>query len=195
MTGTQAPRPLACRAPLRDDGPVGQVLLIAGDDFEDLELMYPLYRLREAGHATVVAGERSGHVLRGKHGYPCRTDAAFSDVDPKRCDGIVIPGGWAPDRLRRLEPVLELVRVFDRECKPIASICHGPWVCISARVVRGVRYTSTPGIRDDLVNAGADWSDAPLVVDRHHVSSRRPDDLPDFARGLLAALGRVPIDG
>jgi protease I len=164
------------------------ILLFAGDDFEDLELMYPLLRLREAGYAPVVAGFERGVVYRGKHGYPCKSDAALGDVAAEELEGVVIPGGWMPDKLRREPRVLELVKAFDAAKKLLASICHGPWICISAGVVRGVRYTSSPGIKDDLRNAGALWSDAPLVVDGHHVSSRRPDDLPQFMAGVLEFL-------
>lgn len=163
-------------------------LIFVGDDYEDLELWYPLLRLREAGFHTVVAGQARGHVYCGKHGYPCPADAAIADVKSADCDGVVIPGGWMPDKLRRDEKVLALVREFHAAEKLVASICHGPWINISAGIVRGVHMTSTPGIRDDLVNAGAIWSDEPVVVDRHHISSRRPADLPQFAAKIVEFL-------
>ncbi len=164
------------------------VLLFAGDDYEDLELHYPLLRLREAGFRTVLAGPEANAKYRGKHGYPARSDAAIAQCDAGAFAGVVVPGGWMPDKLRRDEHALELVRAFDRAQKPIASICHGGWVCISAGVVRGRRYTGSRGIRDDLVNAGATFADEPVVVDGHHVSSRQPDDLPAFLRALLELL-------
>ena len=165
------------------------ILIFAGDDYEDLELQYPRYRLLEAGARVTVAGLEADTVYRGKHGYPCRTDAAIRDMEAADFQGVVIPGGWMPDRLRRDEKVLDLVRQFDRARKLIASICHGPWVDISAGIVEGATYTSSPGIKDDLRNAGARWVDQPVVVDGHHVSSRRPDDLPEFCKAILEFLG------
>jgi protease I len=164
------------------------VLLLAGDDYEDLELHYPRLRLREAGYWPVVAGPAAGATYRGKHGYPCVTDRAIVDLDPAAFAGIVVPGGWMPDKLRRDVRVLELVRAIDRAGRVVASICHGGWICISAGVVRGRSYTGSLGIRDDLVNAGAMFKDTAVVVDGHHVSSRNPEDLPDFMAAVLATL-------
>ena len=166
-----------------------QILIFVGDDYEDLELQYPKYRLIEAGFEVVVAGQEAGRVYRGKHGYPQMSQAAVSQLNAQQFAGVVVPGGWMPDKLRRDPQVLDLVQQIDQAGKPVASICHGPWIDISARIVRGFKYTSTPALKDDLTNAGALWSDAPVVVDRHHVSSRRPDDLPDFCRELLKLLG------
>ncbi len=164
------------------------VLLLAGDDYEDLELHYPRLRLREAGHWPVVAATAAGAIYRGKHGYPCRSDRALLDVDPEAFAGIVLPGGWLPDKLRRDTRVLDLVRTFDRAGRLVASICHGGWICISAGIVRGRSYTGSLGIRDDLQNAGANFHDAPVVVDGHHVSSRSPEDLPEFCAAMLNVL-------
>ena len=164
------------------------ILLLVGHDYEDLELHYPRLRLLEAGFHPVVAGATAGATWRGKHGYPCVSDRAFADVAADDLDGIVIPGGWMPDKLRRELRVLDLVRAFDRREKLVASICHGGWICISAGVVRGRAYTGSPGIKDDLVNAGADWHDETVVVDGHHVSSRKPDDLPQFLQACLEVL-------
>lgn len=165
------------------------VLLLAGDDYEDLELHYPRLRLREAGFTPVVAAAAAGASYRSKHGYPARSDVAFGDVDPAQFLGVVVPGGWLPDKLRRDPKVLELVRAFDRRQRLVASICHGGWICISAGIVKGRRYTGSPGIKDDLQNAGANFEDAPVVTDGHHVSSRKPDDLPEFCAAALAVLG------
>jgi protease I len=159
-----------------------------GDDYEDLELQYPKYRLMEAGASVVVAGLEAGVMHRGKHVYPQKAEAKIEDLDASEFAGIVIPGGWMPDKLRRYESVKKLVRQFDADRKLVASICHGPWIDISAGIVEGVKYTSTPGIMDDLVNAGAEWIDAPVVVDGHHVSSRRPDDLPAFCGAMIEVL-------
>lgn len=160
-------------------------LVFVGDLYEDLELWYPKLRLTEAGADVLVAGPEANTSYAGKNGYPCRSDVAVADVDAARFHGVVCPGGFMPDKLRRDPKVLQLVRDFDLAKKPIAAICHGGWIPISAGVYAGVRVTGSPGIKDDLVNAGALWEDAPVVVDRHFVSSRRPDDLPDFCRAIL----------
>lgn len=167
-----------------------RILIFVGDDYEDLELWYPKLRLEEAGAIVTLAGLKGGHEYRGKNGYPCSSDRAVSEVSANEFEGVVVPGGWMPDKLRRDPQVLDLVRDFNADQKMIASICHGPWINISAGIVRGVTMTSTPGIRDDLVNAGANWVDKSVVVDRHHISSRRPSDLPDFGREMVGFLSK-----
>jgi protease I len=164
------------------------VLVLVGPDYEDLEVWYPKLRLEEAGFDVKLAGlgERE---YRGKHGYPCRPDGTVADYPAASLAGIVAPGGWAPDRIRRDRAVLARVREVHEAGKLVATICHGPWVLISAGIVRGRRLTSTPGIRDDLVNAGAEWVDAPAVTDGNIVSARVPKDLPAFAKAMLAVLG------
>lgn len=165
-----------------------KVLIFVGDDYEELELWYPALRLHEAGAAVTVAGQDGRHMYHGKHGYPCQSNVSVTEVASADFDAVVIPGGWMPDKLRRDPTVLKLVREFSAAGKVVASICHGGWICISADIVRGVKMTSTPGIRDDLINAGAEWIDAAVVVDRHHISSRRPADLPDFCEKIILAL-------
>lgn len=165
-----------------------RMLIFVGDDYEDLELWYPKLRLMEAGAHVVVAGEMEGHQYSGKHGYPCVADAAIADMETADFQGVVCPGGWMPDKLRRNPQVLELIREFHASGKMIAAICHGGWMPISAGVYRGVKVTGSAGIKDDLINAGAHWEDAPVVVDRHFVSSRKPDDLPAFCEGMLKVL-------
>jgi len=165
------------------------ILILAGDDYEDLELWYPKLRLIEAGFSVTVAGMAARHVYRGKHGYPCQTDAAIGDLRSADFQGLVCPGGWMPDKLRRDPQVLTLTRECAAAGKLVAAICHGGWIPISAGVYRGVKVTGSPGIKDDLVNAGAEFSDAEVVVDRHFVSSRKPDDLPAFCRAMLQVLG------
>jgi protease I len=168
-----------------------RILIFVGDDYEDLELWYPKLRLEETGAAVTLAGAKAHCVYRGKNGYPCESDAAIAEMRASDFDGVVIVGGWMPDKLRRDPKVLELVREFHQASKLVASICHGPWINISAGIVKGVRMTSTPGIKDDLTNAGATWVDEPVVVDRHHISSRRPPDLPQFGEKIVEFLGRV----
>lgn len=163
-------------------------LAFVGDCYEDLELWYPKLRLIEAGAEVVVAGPEAGVVYAGKNGYPCQSDVAIRAVDGSAFDAVLLPGGFMPDRLRRDGDVLALIRHFDETQKCVAAICHGGWLAISAKVYRGVRVTGSPGIKDDLVNAGAIWEDASVVVDRHHVSSRKPDDLPDFCRAMIQVM-------
>jgi protease I len=165
-----------------------KILMFVGDVYEDLEVWYPKLRLAEAGAKVVTAGPDAGAAYAGKHGYPCTSDAAIADVRAGDFDGLIVPGGFMPDKLRRDPKVLELVRQFNAAGNLIAAVCHGGWIPISAGVYRGVRVTGSLGIKDDLVNAGALWVDEPVVVDRHFVSSRKPDDLPDFCRGILAVM-------
>jgi protease I len=165
-----------------------RVLILVGDIYEDLELWYPKLRLEEAGAVVVLAGPEEGVTYLGKHGYPCVSDACIGDMIEADFDGIVLPGGFMPDKLRRDPKVKDLIKEFDEACKPIAAICHGGWMAISAGVYRGVRVTGSPGIKDDLENAGALWEDAPTVVDRHFVSSRNPADLPAFCKALIEVL-------
>jgi len=166
-----------------------EVLLLAADEFEDMELLYPLYRLREADITVTVAG-LDHHPVTGKKGHgPVPVDTTVDRVAAGGFDALVIPGGYAPDKLRRSEAVLALVRAFDDAGKPIAFICHAGWVPISAKIVKGRRATSVAAIRDDMVNAGVDWVDQATVVDGHLISARTPADLGPWMKALLAALG------
>jgi protease I len=162
-----------------------QILILAGDQYEDLELWYPKLRLEEEGARVTLAAPEKDAVYHGKHGYPCKSDARIADMVADDFDGIILPGGWMPDKLRRDEKVKQLVHDFAKQRKLIAAICHGGWIAISAGVYRGVRATGSMGIKDDLENAGVIWEDAPVVVDRHFISSRTPVDLPDFCRAIL----------
>ena len=167
-----------------------RILIFVGDDYEDLELWYPKLRLIEAGCEVIVAGLQSNVFFRGKNGYPCLAEATIQSQHSADFDGVICPGGWMPDKLRRDPKVLGLTREFAEAGKLVAAVCHGGWIPISANVYRGVRVTGSPGIKDDLVNAGGQFEDAEVVVDRHFVSSRKPDDLPAFCRGMLQVLKR-----
>ena len=165
-----------------------RVLILAADLFEDMELLYPLYRLREEDVSVVVAGLDTTPVS-GKKGYgPLSVDCAVEGLAEKDFDALVIPGGFAPDKLRRSATVLDLVRAFDTAGKPIAFICHAGWVPISAHILKGRRATSVGAIRDDMVNAGVEWVDLPAVVDANLISARTPDDLGPWMKALLGAL-------
>jgi protease I len=165
-----------------------RVLLLAADMFEDMELLYPLYRLGEEGVAVTVAG-LDDQPVTGKKGHgPVPVDTTVDALAATDFDALVIPGGFAPDKLRRSEAVLALVRDFDAAGKPIAFICHAGWVPISAHILKGRRATSVGAIRDDMVNAGVDWVDEETVVDGHLISARTPADLGPWMKALLAAL-------
>lgn len=163
-----------------------KILSFIGDIYEDLELCYPRYRMIEAGARFVMGGqEAAGTKYLGKHGYPLSSDVMLKDVKPDDFHGLLVPGGFMPDKLRRDQVVLNIVRHFAQAGKCVAAICHGGWIPISAGVYRGVRVTGSPGIKDDLINAGALWEDSEVVVDRHFISSRKPDDLPAFCREMI----------
>ena len=162
-----------------------QIIAVVDDIYEDLELWYPRLRLEEEGWKVVVAGPQARTVYAGKHGYPCRSDIAFAELAAADYEALLVPGGFAPDKIRRDPRVLALVREMHSSSRLIAFICHAGWVLISAGILRGRRATSTVGIRDDMVNAGAAWVDEPLVVDGNLVSSRTPADLPVFAKGMV----------
>lgn len=172
--------------PLRDQ----RLLMFVDDIYEDLELWYPKLRMIEAGAHVSVAGPQAGVKYAGKHGYPCVSDSAIAEMEAADFNGVIIPGGFSPDKLRRDPKVKELTRQFAAAGKLVAAICHGGWIPVSAGVYLGVKVTGSPGIKDDLVNAGGLWIDAAVVVDRQFVSSRKPDDLPDFCEGILSVLTR-----
>lgn len=163
------------------------VLFFAGPLYEDLELWYPKIRLEEEGARTVVAGTGE-RTYQGKRGYPLTVDTSVDRVHAEDFDGLVIPGGYAPDIMRRSARLLQLTREIYEAGKPVAFICHAGWVPISAGIVKGKRGTSVGAIRDDLVNAGLIWEDSPVVVDGNLISSRTPADLGVFMRALIAAL-------
>ncbi len=167
------------------------ILTFVGDLYEDLELWYPKLRFIEAGAGVVVAGLVAGAVYKGKNGYPCRSDAMIDDMNAGSFDGVFCPGGYMPDKLRRDPKVLQLIRDFKDEGKLVAAICHGGWIPISAGVYRSIRVTGSLGIKDDLINAGAIWENASVVSDRNFVSSRKPDDLPDFCLACIEVLCRL----
>jgi protease I len=165
-----------------------RVLVFAADLFEDSELLYPVLRLKEE-EVDVVVASPDGNAVTGKKGHgPFPVDASVEDVSADDFDAVVIPGGFAPDALRRSEKVLDLVRAFDAADKPIAFICHAGWVPISAGILKGRRATSFSAIKDDMVNAGCDFEDAPIVVDGNLISSRHPGDLGPWLRGIIDAL-------
>ena len=166
------------------------LLTFVDDAYEDLELWYPKLRLEEAGYATRAAALEL-KIYRGKHGYPAKADLLLGDV--RSCDycGLLVPGGFMPDKLRREAKVLSITREFAEQGKLVAFICHGGWIPISARILKGRRATGSLGIKDDLENAGAVWSNEPVVVDGNLISSRTPLDLAPFAKAMVDFLERA----
>lgn len=175
-----------------------RVAVLAADGFEQVELTAPMKELRRQGAVVEVVSIRPGQI-KGMHlifpGKKVRVDRLVENADPDVYDALLLPGGFVnPDLLRQNEQVLEFVRAFDRSEKPIAVICHGPWVLASAGLIRGRRLTSWPGIKDDLINAGADWFDAPVVRDNNWVSSRGPHDLKAFKAAMVELFAeRTPL--
>ncbi len=164
-----------------------RVIALVEDDFEDLELWYPVIRLREEGAEVVIAG-LGAPGYTGKYGLPATPDAHVDELDMADFDAILVVGGWAPDKLRRSEKVLQLVRDADRDGKLLGVICHGGWVPASAGILKGRTMTCTPGIKDDVMNAGANYVDEPVVADGNLVTARRPPDLPPYGAALVRAL-------
>jgi protease I len=165
-----------------------KILIFVHNFYEELELHYPRIRLIEEGYKVHVAGPESDTTYEGKNGYPCKSDVAIQNMSADDFDGLVIPGGYAPDKLRTMPKALELTRKFDEQGKLVAFICHAGWVPASAGILKGRKCTSYHAIKDDVINAGADWSDEPVVVDKNLVSSRMPKDLPVFCRSILKIL-------
>ncbi len=166
-----------------------KVLMLVENDFEDLELFYPFYRLKEEGWEVKVASS-STETKSGKRGYTMTPDMTYEDVRVEDFSALVIPGGKSPERVRINSKAVEVVRGFIKAEKPIAAICHGPQLLISAGAVKGRKMSSWIGIRDDLIAAGAEYVDAEVVVDGNFITSRMPDDLPAFCRELIKMLKR-----
>lgn len=167
------------------------IALLAEELYEEMELWYPYYRLIEAGATVEILGTGLPRY-QGKHGLPVEAAASVEERSAVDFDAVVIPGGYAPDRMRRHPPLLAFVRTAFEEGRLIAFICHAGWVPISAGILKGRRATSYFSIRDDMRYAGAEWVDAPVVRDGNLISSRHPGDLPDFCRGIIAALTERP---
>lgn len=163
------------------------LLTFIDDIYEDLELWYPLLRLQEAGYATRIAALEL-RTYSGKHGYPAKSDLLLAEARSQDFCGLLIPGGFMPDKLRREEKVLSLTRDFFEQGKLVAFICHGGWIPISAKILKGKRATGSLGIRDDLENAGALWVNEAVVIDGNLISSRTPRDLAAFGKAMVEFL-------
>jgi protease I len=165
-----------------------RVAVLVEQQYQELEVWYPVYRLREAGCEVVLVGPEAGKSYPSKLGYPAVADVAAKDVSADQFHAVVIPGGFAPDFIRRSEAMLKLVRDLATQNKPLAAICHGPWVLCSTPALRGKTATCFFAIKDDVINAGANYVDREVVVDGNVITSRKPDDLPAFVVALMQAL-------
>jgi len=162
--------------------------VLVEQQYQEMEVWYPVYRLREAGCKVTLVGPEAGQTYPSKLGYPVKSDKAARDVSADDFDLLVIPGGFAPDYLRRHETVLRLVGAMAEQGKVVAAVCHGPWVLCSTQALKGRRATCFPSIKDDVVNAGASYTDAEVVRDGNLITSRKPDDLPAFMQAVLQAV-------
>ena len=165
-----------------------KIFLLVETIYNDLEFWYPYYRLKEAGAEVFVVGPLGGIVYTGKAGLEVKADVGMADISSADCDGLVIPGGYAPDHMRRHPEMVRLVRDCVTSGKVVAAICHAGWMLASANVLKGRTVTSFFAIKDDIVHAGANFVDQEVVVDSNLITSRKPDDLPAFLRAIIAAL-------
>ncbi len=166
-----------------------RIAILAENFYEDLELWFPLLRFRGLGAEVVVVGSGRGDTYTGKHGYPVTADKAASQVKAVDFDAVIIPGGYAPDHMRRHPEMIDLVREAYEHGKIVAAICHGPWMLASAHILKDKTVTAFFAIKDDLVHAGATYVDKEVMVDGNIITSRKPDDLPAFCQAIAAALG------
>ena len=171
-----------------------RIAILVDNVYQEMEVWYPLFRLQEAGAEVVTVGAKAGATYTSKLGYPVVCQKSYDEVSAADFDGVVVPGGYAPDHIRRYPKANQFVADLNQQGKLVASICHGPWVLCSAHgMLRGRRATSFFAIKDDMVNAGARWEDAEVVVDNNLVTSRKPEDLPAFCRAAIQVLVETPV--
>jgi protease I len=168
-----------------------RVAVLVEQQYQEMEVWYPVYRLREAGCKVTLVGPEANQVYPSKLGYPAKSDKSAKDVRADDFDAIVIPGGFAPDFLRRHEAVVRLVSDMAEQGKVLAAICHGPWVLCSTQALKGKKATCFFAIKDDVSNAGARYVDAEVVRDGNLITSRKPDDLPAFLQSILQAVKEI----
>jgi protease I len=170
-----------------------RIAILVDNLYQEMEVWYPLYRLREAGAEVVTIGAEAGKTYTSKLGYPVTADRSYDAAHADQFDGVVVPGGFAPDHIRRHPQANQFVADINQQGKLVAAICHGPWVLCSAHgMLKSRRATSFFAIKDDVVNAGALWEDAEVVVDGNLVTSRKPDDLPAFCQAMIGVVAGVP---
>ena len=162
-----------------------KIAVLIENAFDEKELIYPYYRLLEAGYKVDLVGTDKDTVYTSKSGLSQKSSHASKDVAADDYDALVIPGGFSPDYMRRSKSTVKLVKEMDKQNKPIAAICHGPWMLASAADIKGKNLTSYPSIKDDLINAGANWIDQGVVADANYITSRSPADLPAFLKAII----------
>lgn len=165
-----------------------KIVLLVEEQYQDLEVWHPILRLTEEGASVVKAAPVKGKTYKGKYGTPVESDVSIKEVSPKELDALIIPGGFAPDYLRRVPESAKLVAEAFKLGKVVASICHGAWLLASAEVLKGRKATCFYAIKDDVIHAGAEYLDAEVVVDKNLITSRKPEDLPAFCLAIINAL-------
>ena len=168
-----------------------RVAILAENMYQEMELWVPYYRLKEEGADVKVVGAGGARSYTSKHGYPVNVDVQAEQVKAVEFDAVIVPGGYAPDMMRRHAAMVGLVRDAAQQGKVVAAICHAGWMLVSAGILEGRQATSFFSIKDDLVAAGADWKDAEVVIDGNLITSRKPDDLPAFCHAIVAALAKA----
>lgn len=167
-----------------------KVVLCVENNYQDLELWVPYYRLKEEGAQVTVVGSGSSRTYTSKYGYPIDAEKEAKEIDISKYDGVVIPGGYAPDMMRRYPDMVKMVRDAHQKGKVVAAICHAGWMLVSAGILKGKKVTGVSAIKDDLINAGANYVDEEVVRDGNLITSRKPDDLPAFCREIIDALAK-----
>ncbi len=170
-----------------------RIAILVDNLYQEMEVWYPLFRFKEAGAEVVTAGAKAGTVYNSKLGYPCIAEKSYDELDANNFDAVVLPGGFAPDHIRRHAKANQFVKDMDAQGKMVASICHGLWVACSAGILRGRKTTCFFAIKDDVMNAGGLYEDSEVVVDNNLVSSRKPEDLPAFCRAAIGVLTNAPV--
>lgn len=170
-----------------------RIAVLVDNMYQDLEVWYPYLRFKEAGAEVVSVGAKAGETYTSKHGYPMVCELSYDQALADEFDGVVVPGGYAPDIIRRHAKAVKFVKDMDAQGKLVAAICHAGWVLCSAGVFKGRRATCFFAIKDDVVNAGALYEDAEVVVDRNLVTSRKPEDLPAFCSAAIRVLAKAPV--
>jgi protease I len=170
-----------------------RIAVLVDNAYQEMEVWYPYFRFKEAGAECVLVGAEAGKTYLSKLGYPAKAEKSYDHISAAEFDGVVVPGGFAPDHIRRYPKATQFVYDLDAQGKLVASICHGLWVLCSAKMLRGRRATCFCAIKDDVINAGALYEDSEVVVDRNLVTSRKPEDLPAFCREAMNILVETPV--
>ncbi len=170
-----------------------RIAILVDNFYQEMEVWYPYFRFQEAGAEVVTVGAKAGETYNSKVGYPVKSQKSYDEVRTADFDGVVVPGGYAPDHIRRHAAANKFVHDMDKQGKLVAAICHGGWVLCSADMLKGRRATCFFAIKDDMIHAGAKYEDAEVVVDGNLVTSRKPEDLPAFCRASIGVLTAVPV--